>query len=415
MLKSNTLKIIVALLVLSVLAAVSYRLPSIRERLSWRVDVAFTYLRGIIAPAGELPTALPETVLPPPAVAVTRYPTASPTAAPRETVSPTPLPPTPTPLPPAISLPSPAYEKQAPNNCGPATLAMVLRAYGWEGDQRDISDLIKPRDEDRNVNVEELVYYVRNRVGWLNIVYRVGGNLELLKTFLASGLPVMIEEGMTLEEAYWPNDDHWAGHYLLLTAYDDPSQTFTAQDSFRGPDQSVPYAAVQKNWQAFNYVYILIYRADQAEMVRTLLGDDWDADANRQLALDLAISEAEAAPDNAFARFNVGSNLVYFERYAEAARAFDAARSLGLPQRMLRYQFSPFFAYFFSGRNADLLALTEYALKITPDSEETLLWRGWGLYRDGKKAEAVELFDKALRANPNYEDAKYALDFVKNN
>jgi tetratricopeptide (TPR) repeat protein len=292
---------------------------------------------------------------------------------------------------------------------------MVLRAYGWEGDQRDISDLIKPRDEDRNVNVEELVYYVRNRVGWLNIVYRVGGNLELLKTFLASGLPVMIEEGMTLEEAYWPNDDHWAGHYLLLTAYDDPSQTFTAQDSFRGPNQSVPYAAVQKNWQAFNYVYILIYRADQAEMVRTLLDVHWDADANRQLALDLAISEAEAAPDNAFARFNVGSNLVYFERYAEAARAFDAARSLGLPQRMLRYQFSPFFAYFFSGRNADLLALTEYALKITPDSEETLLWRGWGLYRDGKKAEAVELFDKALRANPNYEDAKYALDFVKNN
>jgi hypothetical protein len=87
---------------------------------------------------------------------------------------------------------------------------------------------------------------------------------------------------------------------------------------------------------------------------------------------------------NAFAWFNLGSNLVYFERYAEAARAYDQARQLGLPQRMLRYQFGPFFAYFFSSRNADLLSLTEYALKITPNSEETLLWRGWGHYRDGK-------------------------------
>jgi hypothetical protein len=39
---------------------------------------------------------------------------------------------------------------------------------------------------DRNVNVEELVYYSRNYTGWLLTEYRVGGNLEMLRQFLAA-------------------------------------------------------------------------------------------------------------------------------------------------------------------------------------------------------------------------------------
>ncbi len=48
----------------------------------------------------------------------------------------------------------------------------------------------------------------------------------------------------------------------------------------------------------------------------------------------------------------------------------------GLPQRMLRYQFGPFLAYFNALRTEDLLALTDYALDRTANSEEALLWRG---------------------------------------
>ena len=75
----------------------------------------------------------------------------------------------------------PAWEKQDINNCGPAALAMYLRYYGWEGDQETIREVIKPFRDDRNVNVEELAYYVRTKAGWLQIQYRVGGDLELLK------------------------------------------------------------------------------------------------------------------------------------------------------------------------------------------------------------------------------------------
>ena len=92
--------------------------------------------------------------------------------------------------------------------------------------------------------------------------------------------------------------------------------------------------------------------------------------------------------------------------------AYDKALKIGLPQRFLRYQFGPFIAYFHTARFEDLLALTDYALQITPNAEEAHLWRGWTYYRLGKKRDAIAEFRAALEANPHYADAKYALQFV---
>lgn len=403
------------LLGLVALVLLVYRLPGVHSRLAWRLDFALAYLRGLINPVEQVPTPLPKaetfTVRLTPTV-----PVASPTTA----ASPTPLAtptavPSPTPLPVSVSLPAPQWEKQDINNCGPAALAMHLRFFGWEGDQETIAQIIKPYREDRNVNVEELAYYVRNYAGWLHIQYRVGGDLNLLKRILAAGLPVMIEETFYFEEPFWINDDLWAAHYQLLTGYDESQQVFIAQDSFHGPNQSVPYSQVDSYWQAFNRVYILIYLPHQETTVKEILGDHWDVDYNRQHALAVALAETQREPENAFAWFNLGTNLVYFERYIEATDAYDRARQIGLPQRMLRYQFGPFMAYFHTGQIEELIALTEYALKITPNSEEALLWHGWAMYRKGNIAQALKDFQQALTENPNYVDAQYALDFVRQN
>ncbi len=61
----------------------------------------------------------------------------------------------------------------------------------------------------------------------------------------------------------------------------------------------------------------------------------------------------------------------------------------------------------------DLKALTDYALQITPNSEEALLWQGWMLYRNGDKNGAMTNFQQALTENPNYQDAQYAINFVQ--
>jgi tetratricopeptide (TPR) repeat protein len=309
-------------------------------------------------------------------------------------------------------LDSPLWEKQDWNNCGPASLSIYLRYYGWNGDQFDISNLIKPERKDRNVNIEELLYYTSNYAGWSKSLFRVGGDIQMLKGFIAAGIPVMVEESMEFEAPFWINDDLWSGHYLLLTSYDDGTQAFIGQDSYNGADKQVDYETLDANWKSFNRIFVLIYLPEMERTVETLLGQHWDVDYNRHSALDAARMEAEENPEDSFAWFNIGTNLVYFEEYEQAAVAYDTARNLGLPQRMLRYQFGPFFAYFHAGRNDDLLAVTDYALRITSNSEEALLWHGWARYRMGDSAGAIEDFRAAYWANLNSPDAQYALDFM---
>ena len=413
MFKITPIKVFLTILVLVLIAGILYWLPPINRRLSWRVELAESYLRGVVNPVKELPTSLPQ-----PRVVVTSRPTETPDTVFTPTPTPGPTPtatPSPTPLPQSVNLTAPAWEKQDPNNCGPATLTMYLRYYGWEGDQTDIAELLKPISQDRNVNVEEIIYYARTRAGWLNVEYRVGGDLEVLKKLLAAGIPVMIEESFHFAETYWPNDDHWAAHYNLLTGYDEAAQTFTSQDSFYGANQVVSYDRTTEYWKSFNYVYIILYPPAQDETVRAILGEDWDVDINRQNALDKALEQTRENTQDAFAWFNLGTNYVYFERYAEAAQAYDQARAIGLPQRMLRYQFGPFFAYFNTGRMEDLHALVDYALGRTPNAEEALLWRGWAYYREGDIGAAEASFRQALDVNPNYQDALLALDILRNN
>ncbi len=405
-------RIIFALAILIILGILIYQIPGVQNRLAWGFIQSEAYVRGVLNPAGAVPTPLPTE---PPVASATptqQLPTA--TTAPETAETATTIPPTPSPtaLPANVYLDPPAWEVQDINGCGPATLSMYLSYYGWEGNQYSIDEVIKPERADRNVNVEELAYYAWNNAGWLSLIYRVNGTVEMLKTFLANGIPVMIEEGDELAQQYWPDDDMWAGHFLLITGYDDVEGVFIAQDSFRQADLKVPYEDTDRRWKYFNRVFILVYQAHQEETVQTILGEDWDADANRQNALDTAQAEIDANLEDSLAWFNLGSNLVYFERYQEAVDAYNQARVLGLPQRMLRYQFGPFHAYFHTQQYDELLALTEYALEVTPNSEEALLWKGWALYNLGDNQGAIKAFRASYQENYTSFDAKYALDFM---
>jgi tetratricopeptide (TPR) repeat protein len=416
------LRVLAGMVLIVALCLAAYQIPGIKRRVEWRLDAAGVFVRSLLNPIGDLPTSVPQAELIPEdtATAFPATPSATPTQA--KTLEPSPAPentatitPSNTPLPPKVNLQPPEFEPQDWNNCGPVALSMYLNYYGWDGDQFAISDLIKPERADRNGNLDELVDYVYNNVWWLNADVRVGGNIQLLKEFISAGIPVMVEESMYMAEEFWFNDDRWAGHYLLLTGYDDVHQTFTTQDSFIGPDQEISFQKLDENWQAFNRVYMIVYRPENLETIQAILAENWDMDVNRQNALKTARQETEIDPQNPFAWFNLGSNLVYFERYSEAVEAYDQARSLALPQRMLRYQFGPFLAYFHTGLNEDLLSLTEYALTVTPNSEEALLWRGWALYRAGRYSEAMDSFQKALEYHPGYEDAQYAINYLQTN
>jgi tetratricopeptide (TPR) repeat protein len=216
-------------------------------------------------------------------------------------------------------------------------------------------------------------------------------------------------------DALGPTDDLWAAHYLLLTGYDDSTQTFTIQDSYHGADLTISYSQLEKEWKPFNNLYMAIYFPQFEEEIKSLLGEDWDPNLNRQRALDSAQADTVQNPDDAFAWFNLGSSLVYFDLYEEAAIAYDKAREIGLPLRMFRYQFGPFLAYFHSNRNDDLLVLTDYARGITEMSEEAWLWYGFGLYREGDYDGALKAWQKADKINPNFfeDQARKAMQLVQ--
>ena len=405
---------LIALAGLALLTVLVYQTPAIKLAVDWRVEKFGLYVKNVISPPGPVPTALPVT----PFLSIvigtaTSTPPATPQVAATLVTSITPTA-TFAPLPAQVSLPAPAWEKQTPNNCGPATLSMALHMYGWVGTQDDIAAQIKPVLQDRNVNPEELAYYVRNNTGWLNIEYRVAGDLSLLKRLLAAHYPVIVESVTKLDpnDALGPNDDLWAAHYLLVTGYDDATQMFTVQDSYHGANLTVAYTQLETDWKAFNNLFIVFYLPEEQAELQSILGRDWDADQNRQHALELAQAETEANPTDTYAWFNLGSNLVYFERYQDAALAYDKSRAIGLPLRMFRYQFGPFIAYFQSNRNDDLLVLTDYARGITDMSEETWLWYGWALYRKGDFKGAQAAWNKALEIRPGYVDAQYALTFL---
>ncbi len=125
----------------------------------------------------------------------------------------------------------------------------------------------------------------------------------------------------------------------------------------------------------------------------------------------LAASEAtvQRQPRDAFGWFNLGSELVALGRFPEAGQAYDQARQLGLPWRMLWYQFGPFQAYYQTQRYDEMIALADATLRTADNIEELYYWKGLGLEAQGTIAVARQSWQRALQLNKNYRAPAEAL------
>lgn len=302
------------------------------------------------------------------------------------------------------------HVKQTWNNCGPANITMALSFFGWTEDQSVAASFLKPDREDKNVNPGEMVAFVNERTG-VRAITRIGGDMNLLKDFIASGFPVIIETG------YMPEGYDWIGHYQTVVGYDDILGVFYVYDSYLGTGENgegiaETYTDFDAKWQHFNRIFIVLYEQAREGLVRDILGDRADLTTAAENALAVAQAEARANPQNSFAWFNIGTALTRLERYEEAAAAYDQARRVGtLPWRMTWYQFGPFEAYYNSGRYDDVLALVNANLNNGAQYvEETHYWNGRVLAAQGNTSGAVAAFRRALQHNPRYADARAALD-----
>ena len=300
------------------------------------------------------------------------------------------------------------HEQQRWNNCGPATITMALSYYGWQQDQTAAAVALKPNREDKNVSPHELAAFVESATA-VKAIVRMGGSLDLLKLLVSQEFPVIIETS-AMFEAY-----DWIGHYRTVVAYDDQFELFYFFDSFLGVGEGAQgvtetYEKVDQDWQAFNRTFIVVYPPQREGLLRSLLDSHWSQRDAAKIAFGAAQEEARRQPQNPFAWFNMGTSLVEMERYQEAAAAFDQAQRFGLPWRMMWYQFGPFEAYFQTGRYDDVMSLVQINLNNAEEIEETYYWQGRVLEAQGKTEQAAAAFRRALRFNPNDEEARQALD-----
>lgn len=363
----------------------------------------------------------PNTPTPPAVEGITAVALLPATYTPVPSVSPTPLPPTPTatpvPLPPTARLDNIHHKFQTWNNCGPATLAMTLTYFGIEHSQEETAAFMKPDPEDRNVTPAEMVAYVQEMTD-LTAVNRINGTPQIVRQLLANQIPVIFELGIDPPGEYaWMG---WYGHYLLAMAYDDPAQEFRVYDSWFGTSdspltnadnngRSLTYADLAVHWPQFNRSYIAVYRPDQAELVAQIIGPDMDDQTMWQDSLATAQSDASSDPTNAFYWFNLGSSYNALGQYDKAASAFDQARAIGLPWRMLWYQFGPYEAYYQVGRYEDVLLLADTTLKDRPYFEESFYYKGLALQALGQVDEARDNLQEAADFNPHFTAAVTAL------
>lgn len=425
-------------LVLS-LGAMVYQYPPVYERVDWYIsyyyiqiyrrfnppeEVRFipqqqvemavqSTLQAMTATASaEIPPAQTEApATPTPLPPTTGLPTAAFTLSPTPTASATPTPTpthTPTPVPDFVSLSGVKNEVETRNNCGPATLAMALSYWGWEGDQTVPQAVLRPnpRIDDKNVMPAELENYVHNYTD-LQALVRVGGDLDLMKRLIAAGFPVIVEKGHTTTG--------WIGHYILLTGYDDSSGQFLTQDSLIvSPNVRVPYEDLTDLWwRHFNYLYLVIFPAEREAEVMDILGPHAALDFNFQSAVEKALQDIERQEGRElfFAWYNLGSSLKGLGDYLGAAQAFDAAYGEvypSLPQgtrpwRVPWYQTDVYEAYFQTGRYQDVIQLADATLRATGSAvlEETFYWRGMARHASGDLSGAIEDLRQAHRLNPN--------------
>ncbi len=405
---------------IALLGAALLLIPAVRERVYYHINTTYIQMRyALFPPEKEVFTPAQQADM---GVVATQTAQAAWTATPTQSPTPTAtLPPdqptltptlTPTPLPGQAVIKGVKYIDQHGlyNYCAPANLAMALSFWGWGGDRTDVGQAVKPFEKDKNVMPYELADYVTQNTS-LRVVQRSGGTLELVKTLVAGGFPVLVEKGAYLIDL--TEKISWMGHYAVITGYDDSGQTLTTQDSFFRADYPVSYADFISGWRAFNNVFLVVYPVDKEAGLMNLLGAYASEEQAFQLALQKATDEttSTAGIDQYFAWYNRGTSLVNLKDFVGAAKAYDQAFQLypqlpaaKRPWRMVWYQTGPYFAYYYSGRYADVKKLATQTIDAAsePYIEESRYWRARAEEAMGERDNAISDLRTSLKYHTGF-------------
>ena len=234
-------------------------------------------------------------------------------------------------------LPGATWVPQTFNNCGPATISMLLQYFGFSVSQEETKAALRSNPTDTNVFSYEIADYLKN-VYSIDSKLFYNGNINLLKTLLANGFYVMVEDWLH------PNED--IGHTTILRGYDDEKGVFISDDSFIGVNITYKYDIFDEGqWKPFNREYLVLYKKEQEPILKAIVGEDWDEKTMFRNAVKVNQKAVDNNPQDMYSWFNLGTSYYELGEYEKAKDAFEKSRNIGWPRRMLWYQIQPVQTY----------------------------------------------------------------------
>jgi len=292
------------------------------------------------------------------------------------------------------------------NNCGPATLSMLLNWYAVKVSQDELGDQMRPYqvasgdNDDKTIFTYEFVDWAE-RYG-LEAVERKNGDIELLKRFTTNGIPVVVKT--------WLHPGEDIGHFRIVRGFDEGSKVIIQDDSYEGPNKKISYFDFLEMWQPFNYDYIIVYRKGSEEKVKAILGEEWDEQISWQNTLKRATKENELDPNNIYPNFNISVASYHLGDFEKSTKAFAEVETR-LPRRMLWYQLEPILAYQKLGNYDRVFEIIQRILDGGNRAfSELYMIRGEIYLEKGERDKARQEFELALLYNKNLKSAQDALE-----
>lgn len=312
-------------------------------------------------------------------------------------------------LPTRYTIPLKTQVFQTFNNCGPASLSMLLSYENISVSQEELGVSLRPYqnpqgiNDDKSVSVRELATKAEEfeRISY----YRPNGTVEKMKQFISSGFPVLVRT--------WLNPDDDIGHYRILRGYDDEAQVFIQDDSYHGKNISIPYEVFNSMWRPFHYEYLVISSEDRKSMVELLIGEDMNEAVAWQRMYDRALSEL-SSDQSPYSLFTLSVASYYLDNYADSVDFYERALP-NLPRRMLWYQLEPIESYLKLNNTIEVFNLTSSILNDqNAGYSEVYILRAQAHELQGNIEEAKKELQKAILYNTQMEKPRVLLEQLSN-
>lgn len=302
-------------------------------------------------------------------------------------------------------IPRGQFISQSFNNCGPASLSMLLSMYGTEVPQAELAEKMRPFNnpfggvDDKSTFPEEFVTQT-NAYGYSGL-HRANGSELMMKQFVAHDIPVIVRTWLALD------DD--IGHYRIIKGYDDARRVFIQDDSYQGANLAYSYKDFLTMWKPYNFEYVVVYPKDKEAIVKAIVGENSDEKVSWQNALTKAEDDLKNNPDDTYARFNVVTASYHVGNIQRTIEEFEKVEDK-LASKTLWYQLEPFEAYLQNKDYEKLFRLTDNVLNSGNIAYSELYYlRGLAYREQGKNGEAEAEFAKAYEYNKNFDTVKSAL------